>query len=574
MSDTDSWLKKRNYTPEQISLAREILAEVRSGVDVLEAIRHHPWREGGHIAKHVLVYTYHQMVADGDLATDSGLLARIRMKPIRTLSGVTTVTILTRPYPCPGNCIFCPTEECEPKSYLSDEPGARRALQNHFDPYLQITTRLQALQAVGHPTDKIELLILGGTFSAYPRKYQQWFVEECYRALNQSAIPAEPGADYDQTLYQDVEPADSPPDYPSDPLRLVQLQHENEDSLHRNVGLVLETRPDELTYEELAWMRSLGATRIQMGAQSLDDRILRLNRRGHTVADTLRGVNRARAAGYKVVLHWMPNLLGATLESDREDFRKLWGDGDKLGGFCPDEIKIYPTQLLQNTELYTYWQRGEYQPYTEQELIQLLADVKTHIPPYCRVDRVIRDIPGTNVVAGNRRTSLRQDVLGEMKRRGTACQCIRCREVRGEKIDPDSVQLQVIQYQPDFLPGQASSREYFISFVTKQNRLAGYLRLSIPRMVEADRIARLPDLTDCAIIREVHVYGQALGIGMEQEGAAQHMGLGTRLMAEASRIAGEDGFSRMAVISAVGTRNYYRSRGFYDGTFYQLKDIS
>jgi elongator complex protein 3 len=573
MSESKSWVEKRRYSPEYLRLAEEILADVQNGVAVMDSVRRHPPAGGGHIAKHVLVHVYHQLVDEGKIPEDESLLTSIRMKPVRTLSGVTTVTILTKPYPCPGNCIFCPTEDCEPKSYLSDEPGARRALQNHFDPFLQISTRLQALQAVGHPTDKIELLILGGTFTAYPRRYQQWFVEECYRALNQEHIPLEIGVDFNLEDLEKLIPADPPPDYRPEPHRLRVLHQENENSPHRNVGLVLETRPDEITYEELAWLRSLGATKLQMGAQSLDDRILKLNRRGHTVQATFRAVARARAAGFKVVLHWMPNLLGATLQSDLEDFSRLWGDANGNGGLCPDEIKIYPTQLLESAELYQYWQRGEYHPYTEQDLIYLLADVKALIPTYCRVNRVIRDIPSTNVVAGNRRTSLRQDALLEMSRRGTQCRCIRCREVRDEKFDSKLLVLKDEPYRPAVIDREASSEEHFISFVTPDDKIAGYLRLSLPLSIDDTRNDALPDLAGCALIREIHVYGQALGIGSEKEGAAQHIGLGTKLIEEAVSLSGDRGFSKLAVISAIGTRNYYRSRGFTDGTIYQIRPI-
>jgi len=574
MNIPKKWMEQRNYTPEVLDLARLILTDVVRGVPVQDAIRKHPIPSQGHVAKHTLVYAYRRMVEMGEWEEDPDLLARIRMKPIRTLSGVTTVTVLTKPYPCPGKCIFCPTEECEPKSYLSDEPGARRALQNHFDPYLQVTTRLQALHSVGHPVDKIELLILGGTFNAYPRRYQHWFVEECFRAMNQAELPEASGADHDFDLSNPLSPSNPPEGYSADPAGFAALLKGNETARHRNVGLVLETRPDEITYRELAWMRSLGCTKLQMGAQSLDDEILRLNQRGHTSLETLQAVNRARAAGFKVVLHWMPNLLGATPEKDVEDFRKLWGDKAGNGGFCPDEIKIYPTQLLESADLYQYWLRGEYHPYTEDQLVHLLADVKAMVPRYCRVNRVIRDIPSTHVVEGNRRTSLRQDALLELTRRGQSCQCIRCREVRGEKIESDSLRLTDLKYLPSAIEGQAASEEHFLSFVTPEDRITGYLRLSIPKHAEIERDAHLSELAGSAIIREVHVYGQSLRVGSDQAGAAQHIGLGTKLIEEAVRITQNAGFSRLAVISAVGTRGYYRSRGFEDGLLYQVRPIS
>ncbi|MFZ5819430.1 MAG: elongator complex protein 3, partial [Chloroflexota bacterium] len=394
-------------------------------------------------------------------------------------------------------------------------------------------------EAVGHPTDKIELLILGGTWSAYRRDYQEWFVRRCFEALNEPLTPSPLPEGEGQGVRE--------------------AQALNETASHRNVGLVIETRPDEITPDELRWLRYLGVTKVQMGAQSFDDRILELNQRGHDAAATRRAVSLLRAAGFKIVLHWMPNLLGATPDSDRADFARLWD------GFCPDEIKIYPNQLLANAELYEYWQRGEFEPYTTEELIHLIADVKPTIPRYCRVNRVIRDIPSTQVVEGNRRTSLRQDVQRELQRRGAACQCVRCREVRGKPVRPAALRLDDLVYQAD------GAEEHFLSYVTPDDRLAGFIRLSLPRP-DAPQTS-LEDLVGAALVREVHVYGQSLPVGAEQEGAAQHAGLGTQLLEAAEKIARENGFGRMAVISAVGARPYYLERGFERGAFYLLKRL-
>lgn len=525
------WEKARRYTPEQLEVARRALEQVRDGVDVLEAIRHNPLPEGGHPAKHMLVAAYRKLVEDGAWEEDAALLARIRMKPTRTLSGVTTVTVLTKPYPCPGKCIFCPTDVRMPKSYLPDEPGAMRGLQHHFDPYAQVTARLQALAAVGHPTNKIELLILGGTWSAYRRDYREWFVHRCLDALNgqESATLAE-------------------------------AQRLNETAEHRNVGLVIETRPDHITPKELVHLRMLGVTKVQMGAQSLNDEILLRNQRGHTVEDTRRAVALLRAAGFKIVLHWMPNLLGATPESDRVDFMRLWEDE-----FAPDEIKIYPTQLLANADLYAYWERGEYQPYETETLVDLIASLKPAIPRYCRVNRVIRDIPSTNVVEGNKRTSLRQDVHREMSKRGVHCQCIRCREVRRQKVVPETLRLNDLVYRV------GATEEHFLSFDTPEDRLAGFLRLSLPGEGAPD--LGFDDLREAAIIREVHVYGQSIEVGHELDGAAQHIGLGTQLLTRAEEIARRRGYRRLAVIAAIGTRRYYAGRGFVPGELYMVKTL-
>ncbi|MCI0520509.1 MAG: tRNA uridine(34) 5-carboxymethylaminomethyl modification radical SAM/GNAT enzyme Elp3 [Chloroflexi bacterium] len=527
----EDWLLLRQQTPEKLTAARRILEEVRAGRATLEAVRRNPLPGGGHVGKHLLVAAYRQLTEAGEWPADADLLARIRMKPVRTLSGVATVTVLTRPYPCPGKCIFCPEDARMPKSYLPDEPGAMRGLQHDFDPYAQTASRLEALAAVGHPTDKVELLILGGTWSAYRRDYQEWFVRRCFDALN--------GVDS---------------------LTLEAAHALNETAAHRNVGLVIETRPDHVDAAELAWLRRLGVTKVQMGAQSLDDRILAANRRGHTLAETHRAAALLRAAGFKIVLHWMPNLLGATPASDRADFARLWQ------GLCPDEIKIYPTQLLENSDLYPVWQQGEYRPYAMQELIDLLADVKPTIPRYCRVNRVIRDIPSTHVVEGNRRTSLRQDAQEELHRRGQRCQCVRCREVRGQPVDPALLQSEEIAYAAD------GAEERFLSFVAPEDRLAGFLRLSLPG---ADAPSTgLEDLHGAAIIREVHVYGQSLAVGAAPRGAAQHSGLGAELIARAEGIARQSGYRRLAVIAAVGVRRYYLRLGFSRGATYLVKEIS
>jgi len=529
-----AWLDARKYSPETLAAARLVLDDVRRGRDVTTAVRHHPLAEGGYVPKHAIVTVYRQLVENGEWEKDSALLARIRMKPIRSLSGVTTVTVLTKPYPCPGQCIFCPTDARMPKSYLPDEPGAARAFQNQFDPYLQVKSRLDSYLAVGHPIDKIELLILGGTWTAYRPDYQEWFIRRCLDAMNGTESSS-----------------------------LAEAQTANETAASRDVGLVVETRPDEITLPVLAHLRALGVTKVQMGAQSLDDYILELNQRGHTAADTLKACATLRAAGFKIVLHWMPNLLGATLASDHADFVRLWQ------GYCPDEIKIYPTQLLEGTDLYADWQRGEYQPYSTEELINLIADLKLTIPPYCRVDRVIRDIPSPHVVAGNKRSSLRQDVLAELARRGQSCGCIRCHEVRGKAVVPETLRLDDYTYNP------VDAEEHFLNFRTPDDHIAGYLRLSLPHHSEQETHTAevLPDLENAALIREVHVYGQALGVGKEQHGAAQHIGLGTTLLQKAEEIAHANGFHRLAVISAIGTRKYYETRGFQRGQLYLVKEI-
>lgn len=537
LPDFEKWEAAKVDTPETLAIAGTILSEIIAGADVFKAIRSHPIPKQGHISKSTLLKVYRARVAAGELAEDSEILLKLRMKPTRTLSGVTTVTVLTRPFPCPGRCIFCPNDGRMPKSYLPDEPGAARAFQNDFDPFDQVSSRIRAYEAVGHPTEKIELLILGGSWTSYPRDYREWFILRCFDAMNET---------------------DSPD--------LASAQRFNESARHRNVGLVVETRPDELNPDELKEMRRLGVTKIQMGIQSLDDKILNLNRRGHSVKDALNAVALARAAGFKIVLHWMPNLLGATPETDIADFARLWS-ADRGGlGFCPDELKIYPTQLVENADLYQEWLAGRYTPYETEKLVDLIAAIKPTIPVYCRVNRVIRDIPSHHVVAGNKRTSLRQDIQRKVAENGTRCECIRCREIKGQTVEMDTLQL------IDFTYSAESAEERFLQFVTPDNKLAGYLRLSLPLPNHPQ--THIDELTGAAIIREIHIYGQSLGVGEESDGAAQHIGLGKQLIERAVDIARAKGLAKIAVIAAIGTRGYYRKRGFMDGSYYMIRPIN
>lgn len=536
--ERELWRQKRQYSDEDMALAQTILEEIRRGTDALKALRSNPLPGGrGFLAKHALVAAYREKVSLGEWENDPVLLAKIRMKPIRTLSGVTTITVLTKPHPCPGECIFCPSEEGLPQSYLSDEPGARRGVEHAFDPFTQVSSRLKALHEVGHPTDKIELLILGGSWTAYPPSYREWFIRRCFEALNQE----NPNDDIGEVSLADV-------------------QKTNSQARHRNVGLVVETRPDLITIENLVEMRRQGVTKMQLGIQSMDDRILQLNKRGHSAEEAEEAIRLVRAAGYKVVVHWMPNLLGATPQSDREDFARLWREG----GVNPDEMKIYPCQLLRNAELYQYWERGEYRPYEEQELIDLLADIKPTVPRFCRINRVIRDIPSNHVVEGNRNTSLRQDVDQEMKKRGSTCQCIRCREIRKGKIDDRNLVLDDQVYKAGW------AEEHFLSYNTQDDHILGFLRLSLP---SANHFFPVEELQDAAIIREVHVYGQSVELGGESSGSVQHRGLGSSLIEKAAEIALSKGYRKLTVISAVGTREYYAARGFTLTDLYMVRDL-
>ena len=497
----------------------------------LDAVNAFARQSGRHFSKAELVHGYRQLVTAGKIEPDRRLEQGLRLKPVRTSSGVAPVTVLTKPYACPGECIFCPTFVSMPKSYVPDEPGSLRALQNEFDPFRQTSSRLHSFRQVGHSTDKVELLILGGTWSAYPRDYQSWFVQRCLDAMNGC-----------------------------DSVSLAEAQRLNENAGQRNVGLVIETRPDAISPREVLHLRRLGVTKVQLGLQSLDDRILALNKRGHTAAEMRQAVRLLRGAGFKIVLHWMANLYGDTLESDYEDFQRLWSDP----AIRPDELKIYPNSLLKETELYGYYERGLYLPYEEADLVALIARCKPHVPPYCRINRVFRDIPSPNIVAGNKKTNLRQLVQEHMRQRGMVCRCLRCREVRGQEVAFEQLRLDVLSYDTDI------NRELFLSFVTPDDKVAGFLRLSLPN---SPAVVPIAEIREAAMIRELHVYGPVLGLGSDSAGEAQHLGLGRRLVEHARDLARAAGYPALAVISAIGTRGYYRRLGFEMGELYMVQTL-
>jgi len=514
---------------------------------------------------------------------ETEFVERLRLRPIRTLSGVTPVTVLTKPYPCPGKCIFCPNDVRMPKSYLADEPGAQRAESNDFDPYLQTWNRLHAYRSMGHPTAKVELIVLGGTWSFYPEAYQIWFVKRCFDAMNDFGNGVDGRADAGEAPARFREPIPEPPDAEATYNRIVSgllqrdhgdrllhasessqwqelegAQRSNETAACRNVGLVFETRPDHISDDEVRRMRRLGATKVQIGIQSLSDEILALNHRGCDVSGARNALRVLRGAGFKLHVHWMPNLLGATAKDDCEDFARLFADPD----FRPDELKIYPCSLIESAELMQYYESGAWQPYSHQDLVDLLATCLENTPIYCRVTRVIRDFSAHDIVTGNQVANLREVAESELQRRGGRCRDIRGREIRAASFDPDELTMRDQVYTTSI------GEERFLEFVTPDDRLVAFLRLSLPRSPLQD-----PELRASALIREVHVYGGSLELGRRADDRAQHLGLGRRLIERAAELSRQAGLLDLAVISAVGTRAYYRGLGFTDGDLYQHRRL-
>jgi elongator complex protein 3 len=554
---SQEWQRKRSFDPAAhrnalSAIFREVLAVQESEWDASRTLRsilaRYPKDGKGFYAKSDLVAGFRLLIDEGEIDPDPLLLDRIRMKPVRTSSGVAPVTVLTAPAGCPGQCIFCPDDWRMPKSYIFDEPGAQRAERDGFDPFKQTLGRIDAFESIGHDTSKVELLILGGTWSAYGQDYREWFVRRCFDAMNSYRDPGHVTSS-----------------------SLEEAQQSNVLSAHRNVGLVVETRPDWITPDEIRHMRRLGVTKVQIGVQSLDDEVLDLNKRGHTVAEVRQALGLLRTAGFKLHLHWMPNLYGATLDSDRVSFRRFYDDP----AIRPDELKIYPCSLIAGTELYQRWLAGDYHPYSEPELVALLADIKPTVPPYTRINRLFRDIPAHHIEAGVKTSNLREVVQKELTRRGERCSCIRCREVRRQQVREEALRLTVSTYTTDL------TVEHFLQFVVVEEGerdshaanlerapLAGFLRLSLPKTPTAGSRAFLEEIRGNAMIREVHVYGPALAIGRSEAGAAQHVGVGTRLLAEARRLSRAAGFDRISVIAATGTQAYYAARGFEPGDLY------
>jgi len=520
--------------PDFFRLVREVSAEMRASMP--------PIRD--------LLAVYRKLVAADPSLISKQLETFLTKNRVRSLSGVAVVTVLTKPYPCPGECVYCPSERNMPKSYLANEPAAMRALDCEFDPCRQVQRRLRALIANGHPADKIELIVKGGTWSSYPQDYQREFIKDCFDACNNfSLTEPEPTADLDAA------------------------QTVNETAGHRIIGLTLETRPDRITPQEIARLRELGCTRIELGVQSLDDEILRTIRRGHDVATVVEATQLLKDAGYKTDYHMMPQLPGATPASDLAELRELFSNPD----FCPDMLKIYPCTVLDNTELHDWWKQGRYTPYANDDLKEVIIAAKQNVPRYCRLSRIIRDIPSPDIRAGNRNTSLRQLIQREMAERGLHCDCLRCREVGRH---PKLLTAEPVFFDDEY--AASNGAEHFISIEDADRRAVfAFCRLRLPSGQEGGKAGgregalydRLPEIRGCAFIRELHTYGHLVPIDTSDPKAAQHRGHGKRLMAEAERIAREAGFSKMAVISGVGVRGYYRKLGYeLEGT-YMIKNI-
>lgn len=347
-----------------------------------------------------LLKSYHAFCKKRRIKPEKATELVLRKRLIRSLSGVAIVSVLTKPYPCPGNCLYCPTEKGMPKSYLSNEPAAMRAVLNDFDPEKQVKNRLSSLSMQGHSTDKIELIVIGGTWSYFPKKYKEWFIKRCFEAANGKLSKT-----------------------------LEQAQKLNERTKHRIIGITIETRPDYIDEKEILHLRKLGVTRVELGVQNIYDDVLKRNNRGSSSEDIIKATKLLKDSGFKICYHMMPNLPGSSLKKDEEMFKEIFSNSD----FQPDLLKIYSCAILKEAPLYKLWKNGTYKPYTEKQLINLLLKIKQHIPYYCRIQRLARDIPSQSIISGPAKISNMRQVLERLsKKQGWHCKCIRCREVKGD----------------------------------------------------------------------------------------------------------------------------------------------
>jgi elongator complex protein 3 len=449
----------------------------------------------------------------------------LRKRSIRTMSGIAPVAVLTKSYPCPGTCAYCPHEVDVPASYLSNEPAVMRAIRCGYDPYVQVAHRLKTLVNNGHQPTKIELIVIGGTWSYLPTRYKYWYILNCFKAANDfQKKEVDLNSKYKQNLSLD---------------KLKELlkfeQRKNESAKYNLIGVTLETRPDYIDAKELLEMRNLGCTRVEIGVQIIDDKILTLNKRGHGVKEIADATKLLKQFGFKVTYHLMPALPGATPKKDLELFKQLFTDER----FQPDQIKFYPTVVTAGSLLHKWYKQDKYKPYSDKVLQELIVKCKAVVPTYVRIIRLIRDIPAESIVAGNKITNLRQ----VMQQQGVKCNCIRCREAKGQPVE--NFDLNIVEYK------SSGGREYFISADSEDGKtLFGFCRLRIDKN----------SLIAPAIIRELHVYGELVARGGKKK--VQHSGLGKKLLDAAERLAKAAEVDKLAIISGVGVRGYYRKLGY------------
>ncbi|MFA6524710.1 MAG: tRNA uridine(34) 5-carboxymethylaminomethyl modification radical SAM/GNAT enzyme Elp3 [Patescibacteria group bacterium] len=509
----------------------------------------------------VILAHYRKLVNDGVLIENNKFVRLLRIRDIRTLSGIASIGVHTKPLPCPGKCIYCPTEKGMPKSYLSTQPAVMRSMGQKFDPYKMVKARLRAYYENGHPTDKCELIVMGGTWSFHNKLYQVWYLKRCMDAFNDGIKSSRRSRIDLKEVKEPKNYAEAKKIYRDLLTKLKRAQIQNEKAYNRVVGITLETRPDFVSTKEVRIMRELGATRVELGVQSIHDHILDINKRGHKVKATVRATQLYKDAGFKITYHLMPGLYKATLKNDLEMFHEIFENQD----FQPDQIKIYPTIVSEFSELYDLWKTGKYKPYSDKKLKLLLKEIKLLCPPYIRIARLFRDIPKQSIAGGMQITNIRQIILNELKEEGKSCRCIRCREAGGITVSQKDVRLVKRMYKA------SGGTEIFLSYESKDySTIFAFCRLRFPKNWNKDHY--IIALQNSALIRELHTYGEMIPLATKK-GKTQHIGFGKRLMQEAEKLSMNKGYKKIAVISGIGVRGYYRKMGYQLEDEYMVKSI-
>ena len=485
----------------------------------------------------------------------SGILKK---KPTRTMSGVAIVAVMCHPHKCPhGRCFYCPESDIAPPSYTGEEPAALRGRMYEFHPYIQCFNRLKQLKQIGHPIDKVELIIMGGTFPSRDLCYQEWFVSQCLKAMTDFGLIIENkpknfeyNLDYDEIRsFEDGILKIYPP---NDYVLISDVQSANENSKVRCVGMTFETRPDYCKKDHINRMLDFGVTRVELGVQTLSDELYKKIKRGHTIADVVESNQLLRDSAIKVAMHMMPGLF-VDEEQDLKMFKQLFSDDN----FKPDMLKIYPCLVTKGSELYDLWAEGKYAPYTDEEAVELIAKVKEILPKWVRTMRIQRDIPATLIEAGVKKSNLGELVYNKLAEKHVDCQCIRCREIGHKKTSQEYGLEDYDLFRETYKACEGI--EHFLSIEDiNEESIAGFLRLRFP-----SKNHFRPEITDkTSLVRELHVYGNMIKIGGKNPSIGQHTGFGERLLKEAEELSIENGYGEVAIISGIGSRNYYRKFGY------------
>ena len=495
--------------------------------------------------------------------------AILKKKPTRTMSGVAIVAVMCHPHKCPhGRCFYCPESDIAPPSYTGEEPAALRGRMYEYHPYVQCFNRLKQLKKIGHPIDKVELIIMGGTFPSRDICYQQWFVSQCLKAMCDFGLIMENKPDnYDYDLnYDEIRTFEKGvlKSYPPDDYVLIDdVQKVNENSKVRCVGMTFETRPDYCKKEHINRMLDFGVTRVELGVQTLSDEIYTKIKRGHTIDDVVEANQLLRDSAVKVAMHMMPGLFVDEKE-DLKMFKQLFSDDN----FKPDMLKIYPCLVTEGSELYDLWASGGYAPYTDEEAVELIVKIKEILPKWVRTMRIQRDIPSTLIQAGVKKSNLGELVYNRLDEENIDCQCIRCREIGHKKTSREYGLDDFELFRETYVACEGEENFLSIEDINEES-IAGFLRLRFPSKKHFR--AEITDKT--ALVRELHVYGNMIKIGGKNPKIGQHTGFGERLLSEAENIAADKGYEDMAIISGIGSRNYYRKFGYEKVGPYMKKKI-